>query len=138
MALQNTELQQDLQRYAAQFSERVTQAMGDLERSPSPTVSDAALKRNLLYASSAVDIATGSFPEVNLLDMIVFVRLSRAVLEQYWIPEVYGPDAKDLSSVFEKSEDELWCIAERILDEPRRRELKDLIDQWHVENPKQV
>ena len=92
-ALPPLELQEALQRFTTQFADRVTQATEALERSSPPGVRDEALRKNLLYVSSALEIATGPDPWVNLLDMIVFVRLCRAVLERHWIPEVYGEGA---------------------------------------------
>jgi hypothetical protein len=136
--MEATELQQDVQRFASQFTERITQAMDPLERSASAAISDAALTRNLLYASSAVDIATGPFPEVNLLDMIVFVRLSREVVEEYWVPEVFGPAGRGVESAFRKSEEELWKVADKVMEKERQRDLKELIDQWRAENPDQL
>jgi hypothetical protein len=136
--MDDIELQQDVERYASQLTERVTQALEPLERSPDAAISDTALRQNLLSASAAVDIATGPFPEVNLLDMLVFVRLSRGVVEEYWVPEVYGAAGEDLEDAYRKSEEELWSLADKILDEPRKRELMDLIDQWKIANPGQV
>jgi hypothetical protein len=94
--MDDIELQQDVERYASQLTERVTQALEPLERSPNTAISDSALKHNLLCASAAVDIASGPFPDVNLLDMLVFVRLSREVVEEYWVPGVYGTGGEDL------------------------------------------
>jgi hypothetical protein len=136
--MDNIELQQDVERYASQLTERVAQALERLERSPSAAISDAALKHDLLCASAAVDIATGPYPEVNLLDMIVFVRLSREVVEEYWVPSVYGAAGADLQDAYRQSEEELWSVADKVMDEPRKRDLVDLIDQWRVANPAQV
>jgi hypothetical protein len=136
--MDDIELQQDVERYASQLTERVTQALEPLERSPNAAVSDTALRQNLLSASAAVDIASGPFADVNLLDMLVFVRLSRQVIEEYWVPEVYGTGGEDLQVAYRKSEEELWSIADKVLDEPRKRDLMDLIDQWRTANPGQV
>jgi hypothetical protein len=136
--MDDIELQQDVERYASQLTERVTQALEALEKSPNTAISDAALKQNLRCASAAVDIATGPFPDVNLLDMLVFVRLSREVVEEYWVPEVYGTEGDVVQRAYRQSEEELWTIADKVMDEPRKRDLMDLIDQWRVANPGQV
>ena len=83
------ELQESLQRFTTQFADRITQAMDELERASPPGVRDEALRKNLLYVSSALEISTGPDPEVNLLDMFVFVRLCRTALERHWIPRFY-------------------------------------------------
>jgi hypothetical protein len=137
--MENVTLQQDLQRFAAQFTETVTQALQKLERSRAREVSDAALDRNLLYASSAIDIATGPFPEVNLLDMVVFIRLSRSVADRYWVPHVYGAEeGKALADAFEAAERDLWAVAATVLDEPKRAQVTSLIDDWLAAWPSQV
>jgi hypothetical protein len=137
--MRDVELQQDLQRYAAQFTETVTQAMEELERSPDRRISDEALRRNVAYASAAIDIATGPFPEVNLLDMIVFVHLSRSAADRYWVPDVYGAEAGTrLVDAFQRVEQELWRIADKALDGERKNDVLSLADDWLTDNPGQV
>jgi hypothetical protein len=132
------ELQQELQRFATQFIDRVTQATEVLGRSPRVEVGDEALRKNLLYVSSAMEIASGPFPEINLLDMIVFVRLSRTVLDRHWIPSLYGQQGNDLAEVFARSERELTDLASRALSAAQRQQLANLADTWLADNPDQV
>jgi hypothetical protein len=132
------QLQQELERFTTQFMERVTQATETLERSPDPRVSDAALRKNLLYASSAMEIASGPFSEINLLDMIVFIRLSRRVLETHWIPELYGEDGGELAEVFARSDRDLAEVAAQTLAAAQREQLDRLVDAWLEENPGQI
>jgi hypothetical protein len=47
-------------------------------------VSDTALRETLIYVSSAIEIATGPLPSVNLVDMLVFLRLCRVAVERHW------------------------------------------------------
>jgi hypothetical protein len=136
--MHQAELQQDIERFTAQFLERVTQATEALEASTRSAVSTSALRKNVLYASSAIDIVSGSLPEVDLLDMLVFVRLSRLVLEEHWIPQLYGDDGRDLVDVFRTSESELWQIADKAMGESQKSDLMTLIDGWRAENPNQV
>jgi hypothetical protein len=136
--LPELELQEEVERFATQFCDRVTQATEVLERSSvAAEVSDQALRKNLVYVSAAMEIATGAFPQVNLLDMIVFLRLSRAVLESYWIPELYGTRGLELAEVFARSDEELADLAARSLSADQRREVGHLIDSWLKENPDQ-
>ena len=99
---------------------------------------DEALRKNLLYASSAMEIAAGPFPEINLLDMIVFIRLSRSVLASHWIPELYGDAGDDLAEVFSRSEQELSQVAEKLMSPEQRTQLAGVVDAWLAENPTQV
>lgn len=132
------ELQQEMQRFATQFTDRIMQATEALEASSRrKEVRDEALRKNLRYVAAALEIATGPIAAVNLVDMIVFVRLSRAVLERHWIPELYGDDGAELAHVFARSDEELAGVAERALDFAQRRQLASLIDTWLAENPDQ-
>lgn len=138
-ALPEFELQQELQRFTTQFVDRVTQATESLERSARPDVRDQSLRKNLAYVSSAMEIASGPFSEVNLLDMIVFVRLSRTVLENHWIPELYGEEAgAELVEVFAWAERELAGVAANALSFTQREQLERLVGAWLAENPNQV
>ncbi len=132
------ELRQELQRFTTQFTDRVVQATEALERSPRAEVRDQALRKNLAYISSAMEIASGPLAEINLLDMIVFVRLSRAVLEGYWIPELYGDLGAELADLFARSDRELAGFAERVLNPDQRASLAGVVDEWLKENPSQV
>jgi hypothetical protein len=132
------ELQQEMQRFATQFTERITQATENLEESSHRRqVRYEALRKNLRYIAAALEIATGPIAEINLVDMIVFVRLSRAVLERHWMPELYGDEGAELVQIFAKSEQELAAVAETALSSAQRQELATLTDTWLAENPNQ-
>src|SRR5437870_693892 len=75
--LNQAELQEEVQRFSADLSARLSDASQPLLESGSAELREATVRRLLLYQSSALDIATGPRPEVNLLDMAVFVGLSR-------------------------------------------------------------
>jgi hypothetical protein len=138
MDASDVQLQHELQRFTTQFADRVTQATEALEQSTSHKARAEALRKNLLYVSAAMEIATGQFPEVNLLDMVVFIHLSRSVLERHWVPELYGEDASELVEVFARSQEELSEVAARVLTTEQRALLKRIIDDWLAENPSQV
>jgi hypothetical protein len=132
------ELLHELQRFTTQFVDRVTQATETLERSERAEVRDEALRKQLLYISSAMEIATGPAAEINLLDMIVLVRLSRSALENHWIPTLYHGEGRELADVFARSDRELALVAERVLPQNHREQLANVIDSWLADNPSQV
>jgi hypothetical protein len=138
IALSERELQQWLQRFTTQFTDRIIQATEVLEQSSNPGIRDQALRKTLLYFSSALEIATGPFPAIDLLDMIVFVRLSRASLEEHWVPTLYAAEGVEMVEVFAKSEQDLWEMAGVALGTEQRDQLMRLIDDWRAENPRQV
>jgi hypothetical protein len=129
------ELQHELQRFATRFIERVTQCADALQRSSRAAIREEALRKNLLYASSAMEIATGPSAAVNLLDMFVFLHLSRNVLEHHWIPSLYGAAGGELDDAFETSEEELRQITIRALGDGGFAKLTDIVDTWIAENP---
>jgi hypothetical protein len=131
------ELQQALQRFTTQFTDRVSQATEILERSSRRRVRDDALRANLLYVSSAMEIATGPVPAINLLDMFVFVRLGRAVLERHWLPE-YGAEGTALGEAFARTDDEISALAGRSLGAERCAQLASIVDAWLADNPAQT
>jgi hypothetical protein len=94
--------------------------------------------KNLLYVSAAMEIASGQYPEINLLDMVVFVRLARTVLERHWIPRLYGDEGAPLAEVFARSDAELRDVAARALTADQRQQLDQVIDTWLAENPSQL
>jgi len=132
------ELQDALQRFTTQFTDRVTQSMEALELSSEAAIRDEALRKNLLYVSSALEIASGLDPQINLLDMIVFIHLSRAVLEKHWIPALYREKGTGVAEVFTKSEQELQALAEQALTLAQSTQLMNVVDTWLAENPHQI
>lgn len=132
------ELQQALQRFTTSFLERVTQGTEALQSSPHPEIRDEALRKALLYASSALEIATGPSAAVNLLDMFVFLHLSRNVLERHWIPTLYGDAGEELDLAFTKAEQELADITIRAVGDAGLSRLTRLVDAWLADNPRAV
>lgn len=132
------ELQQDLQRFAGALSERIEQAAEQLADARNPRWTALALHRALHYETAAFEIATGRVPEVNLLDMIVFVTLCRDVLERHWIPNVLGDFGRQLLASFDASDGELRRIADKVLRPDQQRQLQERIRAWQTENAGQV
>jgi hypothetical protein len=129
------ELQQDIQRFSSKFTARVLDALAPLQSSPQPEVREAAMRQLLLYSASALDIATEPQPELGLLDMIVFVTLSRRIVDTYWVPKVFGEKGGGLVQAMAQSETEVWQLGDKILDRERREDLAALIRDWQQRNP---
>src|SRR5690606_35884848 len=60
VSIPELELQQEIQRFTTRFVDRITQGAEALQGSSRAAVRDAAMRKNLLYASSALEIATGA------------------------------------------------------------------------------
>jgi hypothetical protein len=128
------EVQQDLQRFASIFIDRVGQATEDLTRSKDPHLREVAVRRALAYGTNVLDIVSEPLPELAFLDMVVFVSLSRAAFENYWAPEVLKNEGQKLSIALNRSERDIWAIAAKVMTPKNIGRLKDLIIRWQREN----
>ena len=133
------ELRHEIMRFAGRSAERVDDAYFKLEEHfKTPKARRAALENSSAYVTSALDIAIGPNPEVNMLDMVVFVTLTRIVVEEYWVPKVFGDEARILVEVFRSIEAEMWSIAGKVLTPQQQKELRDLIRHWRNRDPDRV
>jgi|GEM_PF-5765320 len=132
------ELQQSLQRVTGVMSQRVAQAAEPLGGAEDARVTEQALRRALLYQASALDIASGPTPEVNLLDMLVFTTLTRDAFASYWVPEVFGADGQPMLDALVASERDVWRLADNVLDDDQENQVRDYIRRWQAEHPRQV
>lgn len=136
--MSQTELQQDIQRIATVFMDRIAQVGEPLSDEPrEPAQEQALLQRVLLYNSSVLDIATGPYPELNVLDMLVFTRLCHGALKQHWIPRALGQDGEALAAAFALAEQETWDVAAKILDPAQQAQVSESIAVWEAEHPQQ-
>lgn len=75
-------------------------------------------------ATSAFTIATGPNPELNAIDMLVFATLSRMVIEDRWVGELYGPSAEGLLVAHQGLEERDWNFAPMLMSEAQVIELR--------------
>ncbi len=136
--ISQNELQQSVQRLAAECTDRILQSIEDLLPTAGTSKRLVLEGRALLYSAALLDIATGPSPEANFLDLMTFLRLSRRALREYWIPEVLGEEAAGIEASFARSEAEVRAVAEPLMTEKQRKDLDGLIEHWAVANPHQV
>ena len=132
-----SELQQDVQRFTGQFMDRLADATEPLAQDEDPGVRRAAQHFVLLDMSAALDIATGPLPEINVLDMLVYLTLEIDVLERYWVPEVFGKKGQPLTDAFVDSEQKMWTIAAKVMRPAQEQELRATIREWQNRHPNQ-
>lgn len=136
-SMNQVELQEEVQRFSADLSSRLTDAAQPLMQSDDAKLREAAIKRVLLYQSSVLDIATGARPEVDLLDMTVFIGLSRSVFERHWLQEL-GEESRPMLVALQESQANLDTLLARLLSPDERRRLQARITSWLDENPDRV
>jgi len=132
------ELQQDLQRFVAGFSGQINQATQAIMADSSSKLFEPALRHTLHALSSSMDIVAGPAPEVNLLDMVVFVSLSREVFVTHDLPKVFGEQGQELAHALAKSEEQIWSIAQKLLTAEQEQWLRDAIRAWRLQHPEQT
>jgi hypothetical protein len=136
--MNQAELQQDLQRLATEFQSRVAQGGLALADQPQAQLRDNLLQQALLYESSILDIATGPYPEINLLDMTVFAELNADLLQRHWMPEVWGVAGSFFDDAFRALKAGVWEIVRGLFSTHQQQQLYLLIREWEAKNPEQL
>ncbi|HEX6886345.1 MAG TPA: hypothetical protein VF530_23420 [Planctomycetota bacterium] len=83
----------------------------------------------------AVQLSAGPNSLSNALDLVVLATTFRWLVEDHWIPEVWGEDARPLQVAFERIEEDGWALLERYLDDPAIAEARRVLVQWRARNP---
>ena len=130
------ELRHQVIRFAQRAVARVAQAYDNLEKRAQTSQGRLlALENKLIFGHTALEIAIAPEPEVNLLDMVVFITLTRTLVETYWVPLVFGDQDQELLEVSRRNETEIWSLASRVLQAEQQRELRGMIQEWRKRNP---
>jgi hypothetical protein len=129
------ELQQDIQRFTSDFMSRLAEAGERMYQESGPREREIALRRVLVYASNALDISTGPFPEINLADMVVFVSLCRDAYDRHWRPHVFGDNGQPLADTFAQAERQVWAMSSKILSKSQQVQFETLIAEWQRAHP---
>jgi hypothetical protein len=129
------QLEDEILRFEGRFSALVTDAFRSFARSPSPALRRQAARLKLGYLGSALDIAMGSLPEQNLLDMVVFVQLIRDAFRDYWLPEVFKGEGQPILAALETASHSVKRLSAVYLTPAQQGELKALILGWHRQYP---
>jgi len=130
------QIQLSVMRFADEYTAWVTERVGVFQQSTDdPGERLAAQSWLVSQATSAFTIATGPNPELNAIDMLVFATLSRMVIEDRWVGELYGPRAEGLLIAHRGLEERAWNFAPMLLSEAQVTELRSGIEAWHRKNP---
>ena len=82
------------------------------------------LQWKIALATETCSIASGPNAVANLLDMTVFVTVTRMALEDHWQPKVFGESALPCWKAAGTSETEIWRIAGSVLKPEQQTELR--------------
>ncbi|MCX7064469.1 MAG: hypothetical protein NT024_07915, partial [Proteobacteria bacterium] len=132
------QLQLDIMRFADEYSGRVTDQVVAFQRdTDDPSERLVAQTWLVTQATAAFTIATGPNPELNAIDMLIFATLSRMVIDDHWIDELYGSRADGVRAVHQALENRAWAMANELLTPAQSSELRSSINKWHQQNPHQ-
>jgi hypothetical protein len=129
------EVQQQLLRFADEYSMRMIIGVDNLRRGTNALTPAKALQTKIEIASETWSIAAGPNAVADLLDMTVFVTVTRMALEEYWQPKVFGESARPLLEYSRNAEAEIWGLAGTVLTPEQQAELRRGIATWHSKNP---
>jgi hypothetical protein len=130
------QVQLSVMRFADEYTAWIDERVGVFQQSTDDPVERLAAQSWLVsQATSAFTIAAGPNPELNTIDMLVFATLSRMVIEDRWVGELYGSRAEGLLAAHKALETRAWNFAPKLLSEAQVTELRSGIEAWHRQNP---
>jgi hypothetical protein len=130
------QLQLSVMRFADEYTTRLTdQVIVFQQATGNPADRLAAQGWLVSQATAAFTIASGPNPELNAIDMLVFASLSRRVMEDRWVAELYNGRAEGLLAAHRALEDRAWRLSKQLLTPAQTDELRASLDAWHRENP---
>lgn len=133
--VQLAEVQQGVLRLSDQLFTRMMLGVEALRHGTNALDEAEALKWKMALGSEITSMASGPNDVANLLDMTVFATVTRASVEDYWRPEVFGDSAQTLIDGCRNSEADLWQFLGSVLKPEQQVEFRKAIAEWQRQNP---
>lgn len=128
-------IQQNVQRFADEFSAKMNLGIEKLRRGGQPLNPAEVLRWKIAIGTDICAIASGPNAVANLLDLVVLTSVTRAAVEDYAQPENFGDSVLALLADCRSAETEAWRLAATVLDEKQQAELREAIATWRRQNP---
>jgi hypothetical protein len=128
------EIQQTLVRFADEFSTRMVLNTDLLQRGTNPISRAEALRWKIAFDTEITAIVSGPNAVAGLLDMTVFVTVTRAALEEKWQPEGFGPSAQPMLDDCVNAESNIWRLTGTVLTTNQQADLRRGIESWRQQN----
>jgi hypothetical protein len=136
-AAASRELQLKVMRFADEYVGRTVESLRSFQIESTDTRDRLAAQTWKIEQATAVyTIASGPIPEINALDMVVLATLSRMVIEDHWVSELYGNRVDPLKESLRVLEARAWDDSREFLTPAQSTQLRELIDDWRLENPR--
>lgn len=129
------ELQQKLLRFADANQSSLTAAVDKLSQGGGPLDPRMSLQIKLTLASATLSIASGANTRESLIDMAVFVTLTRMAVETHWQPKIFGDSGLPLLETCKNNEAEIWRTSSLLLKPAQQEELRAAIEAWAKSHP---
>ncbi len=129
------EVQQRLMRFSDEYLLSMVYGLDKLRRGTDPLPPAELLKWKIMLGTETCSIASGPNAIANLLDMTIFVTVTRRGLEEYWQPKVFGASAQPMLDNCRNAETNLWEFDAQVLTAGQMVELQKSIDVWFRQNP---
>jgi len=134
-------LREEVQRFAHRYFAWLTQTGNEGQRAAATPSDRREWQRyKINMAATTVSIAAGQDPLTNLLDMMVFTRITAERARKLSVePSPILSSNRVFSEVtaqqFEKLDSEIWAVGARVLKPDQLDALDQLIVAWREENP---
>jgi len=129
------EVQQTLMRFTGEFSAQMIAGIDLLRLGTNDVDPKETLNMKIVIVSEPCAIASGPNAVANLLDMTVFVTVTRLAIEDYWQPKIFGDSAQPILEACRSLETNIWEIAGKLLSAPQLEELRQAIAAWRQLHP---
>jgi hypothetical protein len=135
-AQQVQELQVKVMRFADEYVGRMLESVGRLQAGlENPRERLDTQNWKVQQAAAAYTNASGPHPVTNALDMVVLATLSRMVLDDAWVHDLYGARAQPVQATYQSLEAKAWQLLEGALTEDQQAALRELIARWRAQHP---
>ena len=134
-AVDPVEVQQQLMRFADEFSTRLIVSVEQLRLGTNALDPAEALQWKIALGTETCSIASGPNAIADLLDMTVFVTVTRMALEENWMPKAFGESARPMLEGCRNAETNIWQFAGQVLKPAQQAELRAAIKTWRRQNP---
>ncbi len=126
----------DLTQYIDLMVIRIDEATQAFEQAADdPAAEVLAAKWRLGSIRWAVQLASGPNSLASALDLVVLATTFRWLVEDHWIPEVWGESARPLQVAFLRVEKDGWALLDCYLDDQALAEARRVLVKWRERNP---
>ncbi|HET8722635.1 MAG TPA: hypothetical protein VFM53_00425 [Anaeromyxobacteraceae bacterium] len=101
----------------------------------SPEQQVEALAFQTRQATAAYEIASGSNPIGDLVDLMIVVTATRVVVDAHLAGGAFGANGALLSKALHGLEQKIWEIAGRVMSKDQTTRLRSFIETWLARNP---